>query len=122
MTIDKNLLDKILLCIREGRVQIDPDAYIDILKQGYSWTEEFIIECMSNGKHFEGLELYGKNRTLSDSEISKRLKRLYCIHKLNIFGKLIIIGYYFRDDVLIIHISPLNQNSAEGKIYYGKLQ
>jgi len=109
--IDQSTLDKIYSLLNTDRFSFDLDAEKDILKQGYNWSKDFIISCMKNGKTYGGRELY------PDDE--KRHKRYYCIHKYSRFSsKLIIIGFLILDDILIIHISPLNKGSKEGRIYY----
>ena len=121
MVVSKDTLNKVFSLIEENKVMIDPACEIDIIKQGYGWSKSFILNCMKNGKHYTGQELYSNHPNLEPSEIEKRKKRTYCIHRPTLmFFKLVLIGYYIKDNILIIHISPLNRNSREGKIYYNK--
>lgn len=109
--IDKKILDKIHNLIDKNRIVFDYDAEIDILKHGYNWTKDFIIECLKKGEIYTGTELY--------PNIKKRKNRYYCIHKHFLLNsKLILIGFLILEDLLIIHIQPLNKNSREGRIYY----
>ena len=109
--VDKEIIDKIHLLIKENRVVFDFDAEIDILKQGYNWTKEFIINCLKKGKIYGGIELY--------PTIPERKKRYYCIHKPSVLSqKLVLIGFLILEDLLIIHIAPCNKHSKEGKIYH----
>lgn len=109
--IDEKTLTKIHSLINENKILFDIDAEKDILKQGYNWSKEFIIECLKEGKKYKGSELY--------TSIKERWNRYYCIHKYSILSsKLILIGFLILKDLLIIHIQPCNKHSKEGKIYY----
>ncbi len=109
--VEKETLEKIYRLIKENKIIFDLDAEKDILKQGYNWTKEFIIECLQKGKIFSGSGLYPC--------MKERRDRYYCIHKYSVFSSnLILIGFIILDDLLIIHIQPLNKNSKEGKEYY----
>lgn len=109
--IDDDTLNKIHEMLSNNRFDFDRDAEIDILKQGYNWSKDFIIECLKKGKVYKGSELY--------PDLKKRHERCYCIHKPNLLSsKLILIGFLIFENILIIHISPLNRGSKEGKIYY----
>ena len=109
--IDEIKLNQIYELLETGRFNFDLDAERDILKQGYNWSKEFIIECLKRGKMYNGAELYPDRK--------ERHGRYYCIHKYSILSyKLIIIGFLILDNILIIHISPLNKGSNEGRIYY----
>lgn len=55
--IEKEALDKINVLIKENKILFDFDAEKDILKQGYNWSKEFIIECLKKGKKYAGSEL-----------------------------------------------------------------
>lgn len=122
MVISENELSQVLKLIEENKVMFDPDCEVDLIKQGYGWDKSFVLKCMKKRKHYTGKELYVNHPHLDPNELKKRLKRIYCIHKPNkLFFKLVLIGYYIRDDLLIIHISPSNRNSWEGKVYYNKL-
>ena len=112
--IDENTLRTIHELLKEGKFEFDRDAEMDILKQGYNWSKEFILSCLNKGKIYRGDELY--------PDLKERHNRYYCIHKYSIFSlKLIIIGFIILNNILIIHISPLNKGSKEGRIYYGEL-
>lgn len=109
--IDEATLNKIYQLLNTGRFSFDLDAEKDILKQGYNWSKDFILECMKKGKMYNGAELYPDDKN--------RHRRYYCIHKYSILSsKLMIIGFIILNDILIIHISPLNKGSKEGRIYY----
>jgi len=109
--IDNNTLNKIHELLETGRFDFDLDAEKDILKQGYNWSKDFIIGCLNKGKMYKGIELYPDKKG--------RHKRYYCIHKHSILSsKLILIGFLILKNILIIHISPLNKGSKEGRIYY----
>ncbi len=111
--IDEKTFNTIQEMLEEGNFDFDRDAEIDILKQGYNWSKDFILDCLKKGKMYAGTELY--------RDIKKRHKRYYCIHKYTAFPlrtELIIIGFLILKNILIIHISPLNKGSKEGKIYY----
>ncbi|MCX6706898.1 MAG: hypothetical protein NT001_02035 [Candidatus Woesearchaeota archaeon] len=109
--VDEETLKKINDLLDEGRFNFELDAEMDIIKQGYNWSKEFIIDCLQKGKMYEGKELYPDKK--------ERHKRYYCMHKYSILSsKLILICFIILEDILIIHISPLNKNSKEGKIYY----
>lgn len=109
--IEKETLDKIHRLIKENKILFDFDAEIDILKQGYNWSKEFIIECLRKGKKYKGSELY--------PDIKERKDRYYCIHKyFALSSNLILIGFLVLENLLIIHIQPLNKGSKEGKIFY----
>lgn len=109
--IDQKILDQIHMLLNNGKFKFDFDAERDILKQGYNWSTEFIIDCLRNGKIYAGTELYPDKK--------ERHNRYYCIHKYSLFSsKLIIIGFLILNNILIIHISPLNKGSKEGRIYY----
>jgi|SRR3989344_6613962 len=108
--IDKDTIDKINELLKDEKFYFDKDAEIDIIKQGYNWSKDFIIECLKRGKKYKGSELYPDNK--------ERHKRYYCIHKYsNLSSKLILIGFLILKNILIIHISPLNKGSKEGKMY-----
>ena len=63
-------------------------------------------------ENIQGNELYPNKK--------ERHKRYYCIHKYSLLSsKLILIAFLILKNILIIHISPLNKGSKEGKIYYG---
>jgi len=110
--IDKATLNRIYELLDTGRFEFDLAAEKDILKQGYDWSKDFIIDCLKKGKLYTGRELY--------PDLKERHKRYYCIHKYQILSsKLIIIGFLVLENILIIHISPLNRGSKEGKIFYG---
>ena len=84
--IKKETLDKINSLIKENKILFDFDAEVDILKQGYNWSKDFIIECLKNGKKYEGSELY--------PDIKERKNRYYCIHKYSaLSSNLILIGF-----------------------------
>ena len=109
--IDKKTFSRIQSLLEEGKFEFDRDAEIDIIKQGYNWDKIFILDCLRKGKHYRGDELY--------PDMKNRHNRYYCIHKYSILiHKLIIIGFIIQEGILIIHISPLNKGSKEGKIYY----
>ena len=109
--IDKTTFNRIQKLLNEGKVIFDLDAQKDILKHGYNWSKDFIIKCLEKGKTYKGNELYPDNK--------KRHKRYYCIHKpFLLSSKLILIGFLILNNILIIHISPLNEGSKEGQIYY----
>lgn len=109
--IDNKTLDLIYKLIDEGKFKFAFDAEVDIMKQGYNWSKDFILKCMRNGKIYKGNELYPDQKQRHD--------RYYCIHKHSIISSnLIIIGFLILENLLIIHISPLNKSSREGKIYY----
>lgn len=109
--IDKETLNLIYQLLNEDRFEFAFDAEVDILKQGYNWSKDFILNCLKNGKMYEGNELYPGKK--------ERHNRYYCIHKYSILSSnLIIIGFLILDNILIIHISPLNKSTKEGKIYY----
>jgi len=109
--IDKEILSKIHRLIKENKILFDFDAEKDILKQGYNWSKEFIVECLRKGKKYKGPELYPYNK--------KRKNRYYCIHKYSaVSSKLILISFLILENLLIIHIQPLNKHSKEGRIYY----
>lgn len=109
--ITKEALDKINALVKENKILFDFDAEKDILKQGYNWSKGFIIECLKKGKKYGGSELY--------PGIEERKNRHYCIHKHSILSSgLILIGFLILDNLLIIHIQPLNRSSKEGRIYY----
>lgn len=111
MVVDKKIISRIHQLINDNKVILDFDAQKDILKQGYNWSKEFIINCLNNGKIYTGIELY--------PVIPNRKKRYYCIHKPNaISSKLVLIGFFILKNLLIIHIAPCNPHSKEGKIYY----
>lgn len=110
--IDQETLNKINSLLDNNLVEITSHAEIDILKQGYNWSKDFIIACLKGGKKYAGAELY--------PDIMERHGSYYCIHKPSIFySKLILIKFVIRENVLVIHISPLNRGSKEGGIYYG---
>ena len=109
--ISQDALKRIVLLLDTGHFNITVDAQNDILKQGYNWSKDFIIDCMRNGKMFYGYELYPYDEA--------RHTRYYCIHRLGLLSRrLILIGFILLDDILIIHISPLNPGSKEGRAYY----
>ncbi len=109
--IDQKTLDKIHRLLEEGKFEFDLDAERDILKQGYNWSKDFILMCLRKGKLYEGKKLY--------PEMRERHKRYYCIHKYSLISsQLILIGFIVLENILIIHISPLNRSSKEGKMYY----
>ena len=109
--IDNAALDRIYELLKEGKFDFDRDAEIDILKQGYNWSKDFIIECLKKGKKYKGSELYPDKK--------ERHNRYYCMHKYSLLSsKLILITFLILKNILIIHISPLNKGSKEGKIYY----
>lgn len=114
--IPNQLLQQIHEKIDNDEISIEGHAQKDIMKQGYRsiWNKEFIKECLKKGKIYNGKTLYPNK--------SKRHDRYYCIHKyLSTFFisyKLVLISFIIRENILIIHISPLNKHSKEGKIYY----
>jgi len=109
--IDKGTSDKIYNLLDQGKFEFDADAEMDIIKQGYNWSKDFLLDCLKKGKLYKGNELYPDDK--------KRHKRYYCIHKHSVLSSnLIIIGFLILENILIIHISPLNKSSKEGKIYY----
>ena len=109
--VEKETLNKIYRLLKENKILFDFDAEKDILKQGYDWSKEFIIECLKKGKKYKGSDIY--------PNILKRKDRYYCIHKYSILSsKLILIGFLVLDNLLIIHIQPLNKGSKEGRRYY----
>lgn len=109
--VDEKTVKRIKELLDKGQFEFDMDAEIDIIKQGYNWSKDFIIECLQKGRMYEGKELYPGKK--------ERHKRYYCIHKYSIFSaKLILVGFLVLENILIIHISPLNKNSKEGRIYY----
>lgn len=109
--IDEKTLRRIHTLLDQDKVDFQVSAEIDILKQGYNWSKRFIKECLRKGKKYSGAELYPGDK--------EREKRYYCIHKYSpLSSKLIFIGFLILDNLLIIHISPLNKGSKEGKIYY----
>ncbi len=113
--IEEKTLNRIYELLNTDRFEFDLDAEIDILKQGYNWSRDFIIDCLKKGKIYKGNELYPDKK--------ERHERYYCIHeyKSNIlYSKLILIGFLIFKNILIIHISPLNKGSKEGKVYYNK--
>src|SRR3989344_6653358 len=98
--VNKETLNLIHQLLNENRFKFAFDAEMDILKQGYNWSKDFILNCLKNGKIYEGCELY--------TDRKERHNRYYCIHKHSILSSnLIIIGFLILDNVLIIHISPL---------------
>lgn len=104
--IDKKILNKIHKLLDEDRFDLDIDAEMDILKHGYNWSKDFIKKCLMEGKIYEGSYLYPNDK--------KRCIRYYCIHKPYILSsKLILIGFLVLENILIIHISPLNKGSRE---------
>jgi len=110
--IDQETIDKINSLLDNNQVEITSHAAIDILKQGYNWSKDFIIECLKKGKKYTGAELY--------PDIMERHGSYYCVHKPSVFSfGLILIRFVIRGNILIIHISPLNKGSKEGKVYYG---
>ncbi len=120
--MDKQTLDKIQELLESGKFQITLHAEKDILKQGYDWSQDFIIGCLKNGKIFTGKELYPEQDYPENlySDIKERHKRYYCIHQYKeylIATRLILIGFLILDELLVIHISPINKNSKDGKIY-----
>lgn len=109
--INKDTLEKINRLLDEDKFELDVDAEMDILKQGYNWSKDFIKKCLREGKKYDGIELY--------PNIEDRHDRYYCIHKYSLlFSKLILICFVIKYDLVVIHISPLNRGSKEGKIYY----
>jgi len=109
--IDKITIDKIYNLLETNKFDFNLHAEIDIIKQGYNWSTDFIIGCLKKGKMYNGKELY--------PTIKNRHKRYYYIHKYSILSsKLILICFIILENILIIHISPLNKGSKEGKIYY----
>ena len=109
--IDEKTLNKIQNLLEDGNFEFDVDAEIDIIKQGYNWEKEFILDCLRKGKHYKGDELYPDDK--------KKHNRYYCMHKYSILSsKLIFIGFVMQEGILIIHVSPLNRGSKEGRIYY----
>ncbi len=109
--IDEKSLQQIHQMIDENKIYFDVEAEMDISKQGYNWSKKFIKECLRKGKVYSGKEIY--------PEDDRRHERFYCIHKYSLISsKLIIIGFLIKDNLLIIHISPLNKGSKEGKTYY----
>ena len=94
--IEKEMIDKINKLIKENKILFDFDAEKDILKQGYNWSKEFIIECLKNGKRYKGSELY--------PGIKDRKGRYYCIHKYSVLSsKLILIGFLVLEMSEIFH-------------------
>ena len=59
--IEKETLDNIYRLIKENKILFDFDDEKDILKQGYNWSKEFIIECLMKGRKNNGSELYPGN-------------------------------------------------------------
>jgi hypothetical protein len=109
--IDKEVLGRIYELLDENKFEFDLDAEKDILKHGYNWSKKFIIECLKKGKMYKGSELYPDNK--------ERYKRYYCIHKHSLFSsKLMLIGFLVLENILIIHICPINKGSKEGRVYY----
>ncbi len=109
--IEKETLQKILKLIKENKILFDLHAEMDILKQGYNWSKEFIIGCLKNGRKYKGAELYPDDK--------KREDNYYCIHKYSpASSNLILIRFLVLENLVIIHIQPLNKGSKEGKIYY----
>ena len=56
-----------------------------------------------------------KKNTLIVDLSSVKTKTIEALKKIN---QPILIGFIILEDILIIHISPLNKNSKEGKVYY----
>jgi len=109
--IDKETAQRIYQLIKENKILFEFHAEVDILKQGYNWSKEFIIECLKKGKKYKGAELY--------PNIKERHKRYYCIHKYSAFSsKLVLISFLVLENLVIIHIQPSNKGSKEGRIYY----
>ena len=109
--LDEDTINKIYELLNQGRFEFVLDAEKDILKHGYNWSKDFIIECLKKGKLYKGNELY--------PDIKGRHKRCYCIHKYSILpSKLILIAFLVLENILIIHLCPINKGSKEGKIYY----
>lgn len=109
--IEKEILDKIRTLIEKNKILFDFHAEVDIIKQGHNWSKEFIIECLKKGKKYNGSELYPGNK--------ERGNRYYCIHKYSaLSSKLILISFLVLENLVIIHIQPLNKGSKEGNIYY----
>jgi hypothetical protein len=112
--IEKETLSTIYRLIKENKILFDFDAEKDILKQGYNWSKEFIIDCLKKGKKYKGSELY--------PDMPERKKRYYCIHKHStLSSNLILICFLIHENLLIIHMLPLNRSSKEGRIYYSTL-
>ncbi len=110
--IEKETLEKIYRLIKENKILFEFHAEVDILKQGYNWSREFIIDCLKKGKKYKGAELY--------PDIKERKNSYCCIHKYSTFSfRLILIGFLVLENLVIIHIQPLSKGSKEGRIYYG---
>ena len=110
--INQAILSRISELLDSNRFLISTHAQMDILKQGYRWSAGFIKECLQKGKKYNGRELYPENE--------QRHARYYCIHEyLYLLGKkLILICFLIEENLLVIHIQPLNLGSKEGKRYY----
>jgi hypothetical protein len=109
--IDEKTLSLIYEKLDRNEFDIQLHAEMDIIKQGYNWSKEFIIQCLKKGKIYAGNEIY--------PNIPERHKKYYCIHRYSVFPatKLILIAFLILENILIIHIQPLNKGSKEGKIY-----
>lgn len=109
--LDDETIKKINQLVDEGKFVINQHAQADILKQGYNWSKDFIKDCLHHGKKYMGNELYPDKKERHD--------RLYCIHKESIFSlKLVLICFKIYNELVVIHMQPLNKGSIEGKIYY----
>jgi len=98
--IPEELLRQIHEKLDKNEFSIAFHAEQDILKQGYNWSKEFILNCLKKGKIYDGLALY--------PGIKERHGRYYCIHKQSLLSSnLILISFLIKDDILVIHISPL---------------
>lgn len=110
--VDKKIIKKIQELLNEGRFEFELHAEMDIIKQGYDWSKDFIAECLKKGNIYEGKEIYPAKK--------ERHKRYYCMHKYSVLSSnLILISFLILENILIIHISPVNRGSKEGNIYYG---
>ncbi len=116
--IDDATLSKIFKFIDEDKINITTHAIRDMWKHLYYYDREFIIGCLKKGKHYNGSEIYKEKDKENIEEYEKKIARYYCIHKHSIFGKLILISFKVYQDIIVIHLSPVDKHSREGKVYY----
>jgi len=109
--IDQQTIDKIHELLDANKVEFALHAEMDIMKQGYNWSKDFIKGCLRNGKMYSGKQLY--------PEDSKKQERYYCMHKQSIFSNLVLIAFLIKNNILIIHMQPLNKGSYEGRVFFG---
>ncbi len=103
--------NRILDLVDEDKIFLSEHAIEDCMKQGYRWTKTDLKRYIRKSRMFEGKNLYPKDKKLWN--------RVYSMARLNpITRKLILMALLVREDLIIIHCSPCNSGSREGKIYY----